>query len=338
MLICAECLNDEEMQKAILYDPSSKIGACDASGLTDKKVVNIDIFEDFFDAFLSVFIPDPKGSEIVGLIQKDWNLFATNEIGKKVITYFLNSGRYHFSITDLVGYNDDVKNIASKWDNLKQDVQSKKRFFADLSDFESLGIIKDNSKILKDQQFYRARVLPAGKTILATGEMGCPPPKLASPGRANPLGIPYLYLCQDEATTYYEVRALYLDKLCIGTFRIKEDCAILDFTSTYSSSLYFAYNADAEPLSSVLGKQKLFQLISHDLSKPLRRYDTEIEYVPTQLICEYCKINNIDGIKFYSSLHKGGINVVLFYPEKAECTAVNVKEILNVSISDKATI
>ena len=80
MLICAECLNDEEMQKAILYDPSSKIGACDASGQSDKKVVNIDIFADFFDAFLSVFIPDPKGSDIVGLIQKDWNLFATDEI------------------------------------------------------------------------------------------------------------------------------------------------------------------------------------------------------------------------------------------------------------------
>ncbi len=336
MLICAECFNDEEMQKAILYDPSSKIGACDASGQSDKKVVDIDIFADFFDAFLSLFIPNPRGKGIVELVQEDWNLFKTNDIGMNVITYFLNSGEYEYTITEPVGYIDDVKNIASKWDVLKEEVKSKKRFFADLSDFDSLGIVKVNAKIQKDQIFYRTRILPAGETILPPEKMGCPPAQSASPGRANPLGIPYLYLCQEEETTFYEVRALYLDKLCVGKFRIKEDFSILDFTSTYSS-LYFAYNADAEPLSSIVGKQKLFQLISHDLSKPLRRYDTEIEYVPTQLICEYCKINNIEGIKFYSSLHKGGVNVVLFYPEKAECIGVEVKEILNVNISDKAT-
>ena len=80
-------------------------------------------------------------------------------------------------------------------------------------------------------------------------------------------------------------------------------------------------------------KQKLLQAISHDLSKPLRRYDTELEYVPTQLICEYCKLNGIDGIRFESSLHKGGINLVLFDANKADCISVVSKEIKKVEIA-----
>ena len=65
----------------------------------------------------------------------------------------------------------------------------------------------------------------------------------------------------------------------------------------------------------------------------MRRYDTELEYVPTQLICEYCKLNGIDGIRFESSLHKGGINVVLFDAHSAECISVESKEIKNVRIA-----
>ena len=45
--------------------------------------------------------------------------------------------------------------------------------------------------------------------MLGKEEMGCPPADMATAGRANPMGIPYLYLCKNEETTYYEVRALY---------------------------------------------------------------------------------------------------------------------------------
>ena len=177
----------------------------------------------------------------------------------------------------------------------------------------------------------RARVIPSDRTYLTKNDMGCPPRGKATAGRANPLGIPYLYLCKNEETTYYEVRALYLDKLAIGSFKTTRDLNILDFTSALS--LYYAYNNSTISLSEVIAKQKILQLISSDLSKPLRRYDSELEYVPTQLICEYCKINGIDGICFNSSLHNGGVNVVLFDSSSAECIKVKSREIREVHIS-----
>ena len=106
---------------------------------------------------------------------------------------------------------------------------------------------------------------------------------------------------------------------------------LVNFTSKLS--LYYAYNNSTFSLLEIIAKQKILQIISKDLSKPLRRYDSELEYVPTQLICEYCKINSIDGICFNSSLHKGGINIVLFDASSAECIKVENRVIRDVHIS-----
>ena len=64
----------------------------------------------------------------------------------------------------------------------------------------------------------------------------------------------------------------------------------------------------------------------------MRRYDTELEYIPTQLICEYCKRSKADGIYFGSSLHSGGVNYVLFNPEDAKCIRVSSREIKSIHI------
>ena len=69
--------------------------------------------------------------------------------------------------------------------------------------------------------------------------MGCPPPNLATAGRANPLGIPYLYLSDSAKTTYFEVRAVYLDKLSVGKFYIPQSLSLVDFS--YSINLYLSY-------------------------------------------------------------------------------------------------
>lgn len=329
MLICGNCFNDEELQIAVSNE-SSDFGNCDVCG-QEAYVINADFFADFFKELLHLFQPDTEGTDIVSLLQKEWNIFIDKEVGNNIIGYFLTTNNYGYSLTDKVGYIDNIKNRISVWDNIKQEVREEKRFFADLSFFDGRNMIIANTTIPKDTILYRARIIPSDRMYLTKNDMGCPPKGKATAGRANPLGIPYLYLCKNEETTYYEVRALYLDKLAIGKFKTCCELNILDFTSKLS--LYYAYNNSTISLSEEISKQKILQLISSDLSKPLRRYDTELEYVPTQLICEYCKINGIDGICFNSSLHKGGVNYVLFNPLSAKCIQVASKEIHHVQIS-----
>ena len=280
---------------------------------------------------LHLFQPAREGVDIVSLLQKDWDIFVDDEVGKRIIGYFLSLDYYGYDLNEKVGYVDAIKNDVSTWDVIKREVREEKRFFANLSYFDGNNMIEANTTIPKDTILYRARVIPSDRTYLTKNDMGCPPRGKATAGRANPLGIPYLYLCKNEETTYYEVRALYLDKLAIGSFKITKDLNILDFTSALS--LYYAYNNSTISLSEVIAKQKMLQLISSDLSKPLRRYDSELEYVPTQLICEYCKISGIDGICFNSSLHNGGVNVVLSNSSSAECIKVKSREIRDVHIA-----
>lgn len=329
MLICDNCFNDIELQIAVSNEAIG-FGICEACG-QEAYVVDTNILADFFNDLLQLFQPDKDGIEVVNLLQKDWDIFANAEIGNKIIGHFLSLHDYGYSLKEKVDYVDSINKIVSVWDDVKREVREERRFFANLSFFDGSNLIEANTTIPQDTILYRARVIPPERTYLTRKEMGCPPRGKATSGRANPLGIPYLYLCRNEETTYYEVRSLYLDKLAIGHFKTLKDLNVLDFTSTLS--LYYAYNNSTFSLSEVIAKQKVLQLISKDLSKPLRRYDSELEYVPTQLICEYCKINDIDGICFNSSLHNGGVNVVLFDSSSAECIKVQTREIRDVHIS-----
>lgn len=65
----------------------------------------------------------------------------------------------------------------------------------------------------------------------------------------------------------------------------------------------------------------------------MRRYDTDIEYIPTQFICEFIKIfTGASGIRFNSSLHPIGNNIVMFDLQKMECTNVQLKKINKVDL------
>ena len=332
MFVCENCFNDEEIQVNIRNH--NQIGECDLCGCCGVHIIDIDDFEDFFTEILRLFHKDDNGEDVVSCIQRDWDIFADDSFASKIINYFLGKSNLPYSLIDKVDYIANVNKYIDKWNELKYEIRTKTRFYSSLmSYFDDKGsLLKSNLMLVKGEQFYRARIVPARRLYLTKKEMGCPPADKATPGRANPVGIPYLYLCKSPETTLYETRAVYLDKVTIGTFRLVRDLNILDFTS--SISLYLAFNGDVE-LKDAVAQYRLMQRISNDLSKPLRRYDTDLEYVPTQSICEYCKMKGIDGIIFRSSLHKDGMNLVLFDEESAECVKVKKIEVTKVSISYK---
>ena len=105
-----------------------------------------------------------------------------------------------------------------------------------------------------------------------------------------------------------------------------EDLTISDFTET--STLYHPNEVNKKIKSTLLK-----QTISRDLSKPMRRYDSEIDYIPTQFICEFIKVfTNVQGIKFRSSLHNVGNNIVIFNQNIMNCNSVKKVKISSVNI------
>ena len=113
---------------------------------------------------------------------------------------------------------------------------------------------------------------------------------------------------------------------------IIDDVYISDFTE--SVSIFHPSKVRLKLTASLL-KEK----ISFELSKPMRRYDSEIEYIPTQFICEFIKIfTNVKGIKFRSSLHANGNNFVIFQQDIFECTNVKKVKVNKVEIDSTIII
>ncbi len=294
--------------------------------------VYIHSFRDFFIDLLSQFEKNPLGRPVFEVIQNDWHLFANLDIAKTIIQAVFDPGIFSYGFNDLVDYAADIKDKVATWARLKDDVQRQRRFLADYDDFTlyTTSYLAAEAELKKGDRLFRARILPKDIVKYKRREMGCPPPELATAGRANPAGIPYLYLCEDENTTYYEVRATYLDRLSIGTFRIERDLKIVDFSTKIS--LYYAYSDGGGVKSAIVAKLILDE-ISRDMSRPMRRFDSEQEYIPTQMICEYCKlIVKADGVSFKSSVYDSGRNYVLFDESSAKCTKVVNREIKSVVI------
>ncbi len=330
MNICANCFNDEEIKRFIEgFQIDVQIdGTCDCCG-KQSKVVDLDELKDFFNGVLSLYIKDNSGIDLISLIQEKWNIFSSKECARKILSLIINPEKCGFSLNDNVAYCEEIQQNIKKWDDLKTEIKESKRYFYDEEslDLEPLNVIDIN----EGEHLYRARIIPKGKDILSKEEMGCPPKDKATAGRANPLGIPYLYLCSDEETTLYEVRSLYLDRISVGKFKVSRDIRIVDFN--YKINIYKSVCDNSRcDLINDIKRNFLSEKISEDLSKPLHRYDSEIEYIPTQMICEYCKIRGAHGVRFNSSLRKEGSNIVLFNSSDAECIGVKTYEINEVKI------
>lgn len=300
---------------------------------TVSRQVDLRDLADFFGEFLGLFIKDENGFRLAELLQRDWRIFSSIEIAERILSAVIELEGLNLTVNDKVSYIPEIQSCFARWERLKSEVKSEKRYFTDLRNFDWETYLVCNAVIKSGQVLYRARISMNDHCHFDVKDMGCPPIEKATAGRANPLGIPYLYLCHDAETTLYEVRAVYLDKVSVGKFVINSNLDIVDFSSDIN--LFYAYTESGSALKDIIQRKIIFNQISADLSKPLRRFDSELEYVPTQMICEYCKLNGADGIRFNSSLHKGGKNIVLFNYGNAVCVEVTDKEVNNVIIESK---
>lgn len=289
--------------------------------------------EDFLYALFSLYEVAPDGKPISVALIEDWQIFA-NEAS---LEYVLEQIGNPFRTSDIVKYISEYQNYLQTWEDIKKEVKNNTRFFCHLGAIaDVLGeydLDNDSLLLFKNDKYYRARVHHKEESAFPATEMGCPKdPALATPGRANPRGISYLYLCSDDQTPFYEVRPYYFDRVDIGEFLIIEDnLKIVDFTEKVN--LFKVFYDDGEDIFKQKVKRRvLFDAFSSDLSKPLRSFDSELEYIPTQYICEYFKDSGADGIMFRSSVRESGKNLVLFYPEKAKCVEVHPYEVNEIVI------
>jgi len=179
------------------------------------------------------------------------------------------------------------------------------------------------------QLWYRARIR-TGETNYEIKDMGPPPNRLASHGRANPPGIPYLYVGSQPDTAASEVRPHTGEVACVAEFKITAPLRAVDLRNPRKLVSPFLLG-DASAIGQLRADIPFLERLGEELTRPVLPQGAAIDYVPSQYLCEFIKKSGYDGVIYRSSVSEG-MNLALFDPSKAEGGDVSLYKINRVSV------
>ena len=228
------------------------------------------------------------------------------------------------------------------WENFCNTVKTKQRFSIFLASHRNYGnnqpgdflsqlannFIPTLINIIEPRtKLFRARINNEDKKW-SHKDLTSPPPKVSKSNRMSPSGFSFFYGGLGPEVCIHEVGPRVGESVVVAEFESIKPLIILDLSvevesrrSIFDDEYLFDYEEYFKPF--------LVHFIN-DISRPIKKSDSEIEYVPTQVFTEFIKTVNfkdqyyrpdssgnhsdvfIDGILFKSSIMKNGINLVLF--------------------------
>lgn len=150
----------------------------------------------------------------------------------------------------------------------------------------------------------------------------------ASDGRANPEGIPRLYMADDRHTALAEVRPWIGSYVSIATLEVLRDLQIVDCRVEGDDSFPFALlEREATPEER---EQEVWRQVSRAFREPVTRGDDRAGYAPTQIIAETFEHAGIQGIAYGSAFGKGTTNFAIFDVTAAKPIYCEIHEVRDV--------
>lgn len=141
-------------------------------------------------------------------------------------------------------------------------------------------------------------------------------------GRANPAGIPVLYLGTTIETVISEVRPWIGASLSVAQFQILRPLKALDLSRGHGKSSFgeigFRHLLNKEPVDSSQKERAVWIDIDSAFSRPVTLSDDAADYVPTQILAELFRDAGYDAIVYKSQFGEKGFNIVLFNPDDAD--------------------
>ncbi|WP_237484179.1 RES family NAD+ phosphorylase [Vibrio hippocampi] len=152
----------------------------------------------------------------------------------------------------------------------------------------------------------------------------------ATEGRANPKGIPCLYVASDKETAMSEIRPWLGSTVSVANFSNRKALKVIDCSKYHNGTLpfFFAEPDDAKKIEAV------WTHIDKAFSEPVANSDQKSDYAPTQIIAELIKSLSYDGIAFKSSLCTG-LNLALFDLDCVDFNSSNLFKVNSINFSFK---
>lgn len=335
---CAECFGDGGLRESIIPSLSESEGTCDFCDHKGVALVTPDQLAPYFQMLVDAYTEQESGKPLVEWLRDDWLIFPDmdNAHAKELLSEVLDDG-------DIVRRNF-VPSLAaaqgqlSQWADLRGEIMHKNRWFLDTSiNLDRLRELLDlliAPKEVLQRTWHRSRLLNGSK-IYSAAEMGAPPNHLAAHGRANPAGIPYLYLGSTAETAVAETRPHTGESACVAEFAIP-DIRAVDLRSPRAKVSPFIL-ADTNEILQLWSDLPLLERLGEELTRPVVPSGAAFAYIPSQYLCEFVKKSGFDGVVYRSSV-SDGINLALFEPSLAISQKVSVLSVERVSVQIAETV
>lgn len=338
-LCCPECFGDRHLRRELFPTVSRTTGTCSYCGSKSQPLLEPIHLREQFELVIGIYKKDPIGKTLVELLKEDWTLFERLDLAhaKDLLSDILDDGqivRERFQA--LVERKSEG---LTNWQNRCVELMHSNRFFpattVDMGRLEELlsNLLLDQSEM--PQLWYRARIQISDAAYLAH-QMGAPPPQLASHGRANPAGIPYLYIASSCATSISEVRPHGGDFISVATITLPDCLKIADLRNPRKMVSPFIL-PDSNEVSEMCEDVRLLERLGDELTRPVLPKSAAYDYIPSQYLCEFAKKCGYDGVMYRSSAD-GGVNLALFDPAIGVIGDVEVHSVSYVSVKFESVV
>ena len=163
--------------------------------------------------------------------------------------------------------------------------------------------------------------IPAGPYAFKAKRMR-PRKKRAKEGRANPAGIPVLYLASTEQTAISEVRPWIGTEISLAQFKVLRALKALDLSRGHGEfwigHLTHEQITAPEKIDAEAKEKAVWIEIDNAFSRPVKRSGSAANYAPTQILTELFQDAGYDAIAYRSQFGEMGFNIALFDVEDAE--------------------
>jgi hypothetical protein len=336
MNCCAECFGDRGLRKTIIPMRSTGTGRCSYCDSQDVAVLAPAQLADFFQLLISAYRPDASGKFLVQLFRENWGMFEHARMDDYRANDLLSDILDDAAIVRqaFLPVDDGGAGRLGEWEKLRDELMYQNRFFPNVKkeDLDRLEILLDYLSLDADEvpdRWFRAR-LQTGEAPFTVADMGAPPRRIASHGRANPAGIPYLYLGSTEQTAVSEIRPHTGEMVCVVDFRTQLGLKLVDLRRPRKMVSPFLL-ADATDIAKMRGDLPFLERLGEELTRPVVPQAAAIDYTPSQYLCEFIKKCGYDGVVYRSSV-TGGINLALFNPAMAQPGMVTQRRVVRVSV------
>ncbi len=336
MKCCANCFGDRHLSRQLIPTLSVETANCSYCGGVTQQVVDPSALRDAFELLLGAYKQDAAGQPIDHWLREDWSLFRHPA---------MNPARSHQLLSDILGNADLVDQLVlpkesglpgalAVWEEFRKELMHENRFFPrgglnlDRLD-ELLGhLLLDPADI--PGVWYRARLETDGRSY-AVAEMGAPPKSKSSHGRANPAGIPYLYLATTALTAVSELRPHTGETATVATCAMAAGLKIVDLRDPRHTVSPFLLEDEASVVQ-MRGDIGFLEQLGEELTRPVLPQSAPIDYTPSQYLCEFIKKCGYEGVMYRSSVGDG-VNIALFDPQKVTIGGVGQYRVTRVTVT-----